>query len=118
MMKVRDYPGMTPEQKKRIYELDRLIENEQDATKLKMYNAELERLIDIELDDVHIARSFATVEDTSGCDHTFIVGPQRIIKNLHVGHCDACKREVAIELDAEKNRTGKSWLIEYSESAE
>lgn len=71
---------MTPEQKKRIYELARLIENEKDATKLKMYNAELEKLIDLELDEVHMARRFATIRDTTGCEHKFIVGPQRVIK--------------------------------------
>jgi len=58
--------------------------------------------------------TFKLVEDTTSCEHKFIVGPQRIVNNHHVGHCDACKREVAIELDAEKSRTGRSWLIEYS----
>jgi hypothetical protein len=45
---------MTPEQKQRIYELARLAETEEDATKLKMYKAELERLIDLELDEIHL----------------------------------------------------------------
>ena len=58
--------------------------------------------------------TFKQVEDNSGCAHKFIVGPQRTIKNLLVGHCDACGgREVAVELDKAGNRTGRSWLIEY-----
>lgn len=62
--------------------------------------------------------AFKLVEDTSGCKHGFIVGPQRKIQNdrqnIFVGHCDTCRREVALELNKTDERTGKSWLIEYS----
>jgi len=61
--------------------------------------------------------AFKLVEDTSGCKHEFIVGPQRKIQddkqNVFAGHCDACRREVALELNKTDERTGKSWLIEY-----
>ena len=55
---------------------------------------------------------FRQVEDNSGCEHRFIVGPQRLSECLHIGHCDKCKREVALELDESGGRTGKSWLVE------
>jgi hypothetical protein len=62
--------------------------------------------------------TFRLVEDASGCAHKFIVGPQRNIQNkkinVHVGFCDACTREVALELNEADECTGKSWLIEYS----
>lgn len=61
--------------------------------------------------------AFKLVEDTSGCKHEFIVGPQRKLQNhkqnIFVGHCDSCRREVALELNQTDERTGKSWLIEY-----
>jgi hypothetical protein len=59
--------------------------------------------------------SFRLVNDNSGCKHQFIVGPQRIQNHIHLGFCDACHREVAVELDKsdEKQRTGRSWLVEY-----
>lgn len=60
-------------------------------------------------------RSFRQVEDKSGCNHAFLVGPQRRIKNLLVGHCDSCKREVAVEVNEKDERTGLSWLIEYTD---
>jgi hypothetical protein len=59
------------------------------------------------------AGTFKLVEDKSGCKHEFIVGPTRRDKNLLFGHCDACRREVAAELDKAGERTGRSWLIEY-----
>jgi hypothetical protein len=64
--------------------------------------------------------TYDLVEDTGECKHEFIVGPQRTIQNkktnMHVGHCDACGLEVALELDEADNRTGKSWQIIYGAS--
>jgi hypothetical protein len=59
--------------------------------------------------------TFKFVDDHTGCKHQFIVGPQRIVNHFHLGWCDSCRREVAIELDEsdENKRTGRSWLVEY-----
>jgi hypothetical protein len=57
--------------------------------------------------------TFKLVEDSSRCKHEFIVGPQRRVENLLVGHCDACRHEIAVEVDKAGERTGRSWLIEY-----
>jgi hypothetical protein len=60
------------------------------------------------------SRTYRFVEDATGCSHKFIVGPQSRMEDKLVGFCDACKREVAVQLDKTDKRTGKSWLIEYS----
>lgn len=60
------------------------------------------------------SRTYRYVEDGTGCPHNFIVGPQRKVEDKLVGFCDACQREVAVQLDETDERTGKSWLIEYS----
>ncbi len=62
-----------------------------------------------------VIRTFKLVEDNSECRHEFIVGPQRRVKDLLFGHCDACLHEVAVELDKAGKRTGRSWLIEYGQ---
>ena len=60
--------------------------------------------------------TFKLVEDTSDCAHEFIVGPQRRLEDKLVGFCDACHREVVVQLDKADERTGKSWLIEYGDA--
>ena len=62
--------------------------------------------------------TFRQAKDTTGCKHAFLVGPQRTIKNVLVGHCDSCSREVAVELGNNGERTGRSWLIEYGRGDE
>lgn len=57
--------------------------------------------------------AFKLAEDKTGCKHDFIVGPQRTVKNLLIGNCDACRNEVAIEQNKDGERTGKSWVIQY-----
>jgi hypothetical protein len=57
--------------------------------------------------------TFKLIEDSTGCKHEFIVGPQSKIEDKLVGFCDVCNREVAVQLDNADERTGKSWLIEY-----
>jgi hypothetical protein len=57
--------------------------------------------------------SFNLVEDSSGCSHEFLSGPQRRIDDKLVGYCDDCRCEVAVQLDKADERTGKSWRIEY-----
>ena len=53
-------------------------------------------------------------DDASGCKREFPAGPQRKINQLLVGYFDYCQREVAVELDEKDERTGRSWLIEYT----
>ncbi|HLK34662.1 MAG TPA: hypothetical protein VKT29_16325 [Terriglobales bacterium] len=61
----------------------------------------------------NVIETFRLVDDNGDCEHRFIVGPQRKIKNLYVGHCDECRQEVALEIDKNDERTGRSWIIEY-----
>ncbi len=64
-------------------------------------------------------RSFRQIEDTSGCKHKFVAGPQRRMQpDLLAGFCDLCTREVAVELDKNDERTGRSWLIECTDHDE
>ena len=57
--------------------------------------------------------TFRLVDDNGDCEHKFLVGPQQKIKDLYVGHCDECRQEVALEMDKNDERTGRSWIIEY-----
>ncbi len=56
--------------------------------------------------------TFKRVEDDGECKHQFLVGPTRQEGQLRYGHCDECRREVAIELDENGRRTGSTWLIQ------
>src|SRR5258706_7254711 len=63
---------------------------------------------------------FRLVEDSTGCRHRFIVGPQKIENSILFGSCDHCKIEVAIELekDSQTERTGRSWLVQFEKGVE
>jgi hypothetical protein len=59
-------------------------------------------------------RQFTTIPDDTKCDHV-LVGPELVIEDKRVGHCDKCNREVALQLNTKGERTGKSWLIMYQD---
>jgi hypothetical protein len=54
------------------------------------------------------------VEDHSNCKHRFLAGPERAESHVKYGHCQDCHREVAIQLDKDGERTGRTWLVEYA----
>jgi hypothetical protein len=58
------------------------------------------------------------VEDNSGCEHRVLVGPKRVEEHIGYGSCQECGREVAIELDKNSQRTGRTWLVEYEPSVQ
>ena len=57
----------------------------------------------------------ALVPDDTGCKHGFL-GPTRKVDSVKYGPCLECLSYVAIELDTNSQRTGRTWLVKHVSS--
>ena len=62
------------------------------------------------------ASNVSTVElvaDDTGCNHTQLAN-SRVVDSKLFAHCIDCLRQVAIETDQNRLRTGRTWLVKHA----
>jgi hypothetical protein len=58
------------------------------------------------------------IEDNTGCEHRFLVGPNRTEDHITFSYCQDCVRGVAVEMDSKSGkRTGRSWVWDDGETS-